>query len=378
VSTYAWLSFTPRDTVFVRDGRSFNAAADAFAQTVFPGPATMAGAVGAAFGISRADVQAGLVGDGSVKHVTQEVRGPVLARRRGDTWEPYFPFPADLVRTADESDPYVYRLLARERQREQPAKTDLGLARWLVQPHGLERVEPVRGWIPGSKLAAYLAGDLPDAEGTPLEEFDPLTRGGEPPRVDNLADPFRPETRVGLARDDRRVRPGYLYQAAHLRFEEDWAFLAEYTVPEEWDRRAKRHVPFGGKRRLADVGAAAMGWPAPGKAGKRVLVYLATPAVWPEGWRLPVPGGASLIAAATGDPQPAASVTPGPGWERTRELRWAVPAGSVYLLEFPDADSGAEWAATWHGKALDRRVSGQPDLLRSAGFGVALTGAWSD
>lgn len=377
MSTSAWLSFTPRDTIFVRDGRSFNAAADAFAQTVLPGPATMAGAVGAAFGISRAEVEAGLSG-ASGTPVTREVRGPVLARRRGDTWEPYFPFPADLVCAAGESDPYVYRLLPLEQPQKQPATTDLGMPRLLVQPDGVERAEPVRGWIPGSKLAAYLAGDLPADDGTPLAEFEPLTRGNELPRADNLADPFRPEPRIGLARDDRRVRPGYLYQSAHLRLEEDWAFLAEYTPTGEWNRQTKRHVPFGGKTRLADVGPAAMSWPAAGRAGQRVLVYLATPAVWPRGWELPVPDGASLIAAATGDPQPVASITPGPGWERTRELRWAVPAGSVYLLEFADSGMGAEWAAAWHGKALDRRVAGQPDLLRSAGYGVVLTGAWSD
>ena len=43
-----WLALTPRDTVFVRDGRSFDAAADATAVTVRPWPSTVAGAVGAA------------------------------------------------------------------------------------------------------------------------------------------------------------------------------------------------------------------------------------------------------------------------------------------------------------------------------------------
>jgi CRISPR/Cas system CMR-associated protein Cmr3 (group 5 of RAMP superfamily) len=46
VSSSSWLAFTPRDTVFVRDGRSFDAAADTFSQTVRPTPTTIAGAVG--------------------------------------------------------------------------------------------------------------------------------------------------------------------------------------------------------------------------------------------------------------------------------------------------------------------------------------------
>jgi hypothetical protein len=132
-------------------------------------------------------------------------------------------------------------------------------------------------------------------------------------------------------------------------------------------------VPFGGKGRLADIEPAVMSWPEHGAAGSRVLVYLATPAIWPDGWRLPVPGGARLIGAATGDPVPAATVARGSGWRDSRALRWAVPAGSVYLLEFDgDEAAGAAWAGTSHGAALEST----DDLLRTAGFGVVLTGAW--
>lgn len=375
MSVSSWLAFTPRDTVFVRDGRSFDAAADATAQAVLPGPTTMAGAVGAAFGVnlSRAELRAALTG-GSGPQVTEEVRGPVLARRSGAGWEPYFPCPADLMVTPDESEPEVCRLVPVKRPEW---VTDLAVPRWLVPPDGFEDAEPLRAWIPGEVLAGYLAGRLPAAGGSPLAELSPLTRDDKPPRLDNLTDPFHPEARVGLARDDRTVRAGFLYQATQLRFGDDWAFLAEYTVPEKWDRSARSHVPFGGKGRLADVEPAVTGWPAPGETGKRVLVYLATPAAWPDGWRLPLPDGAVVAAAATGDPQSAASLVPGEQWEQTRELRWTVPAGSVYLVEFPDDASGARWAREWHGRALPRG-GGEPDLLRTAGFGVVLTGVWSD
>jgi CRISPR-associated protein Cmr3 len=375
VSTAAWLAFTPRDTVFVRDGRSFDAAADATAQGVLPGPTTMAGAVGAAFGLelSRAELRAALSG-GSGPRVTEEVRGPVLARRDSGGWEPYFPCPADLAVTADESEPEVCRLVPRQ---QPEGVTDLAMPRWLVPPDGFEDAEPLRAWIPGSVLAEYLANRLPAAGGSPLAELGPLTRGDEPPRLDNLTDPFRPEARVGLAREDRSVRAGFLYQATQLRFGDDWAFLAQYTVSEKWEGSARSHVPFGGKGRLADVEPAVADWPAPGGAGKRVLAYLATPAVWTDGWRLPLPDGAVLVAAATGDPQPAASLVPGKQWEQTRELRWVVPAGSVYLVEFPDDASGAQWARERHGRALPRGAA-EPDLLRTAGFGVVLTGVWSD
>jgi CRISPR type III-B/RAMP module-associated protein Cmr3 len=351
-----WLAITPRDTVFVRDGRSFDAATDAVTQTVWPGPTTVAGAIGAASGV-----------------VAGEVRGPVLACRGGAGWTPYFPAPADLVVSAAGSGRTVFRL-----RPEQPAgQTDLGEAaapRWLMPPLDAEPVEPLRGWIPGGVLSAYLSGDLPDPDGSPLEDFEPLRRGGEP------ADPLLPERRVGLARDDRSAREGYLYQSTHLRAEEGWAFLAEYTGPAGQVLGGENPVPFGGKGRLADIGPAAMSWPAPGPAGERVLVYLATPAVWPGGWRLPVPEaeGARLVAAATGEPEPAATVRRDQReWRGSRVLRWAVPAGSVYLLEFGDAEAGARWAASRHGTALDRGTDQETDLLRTAGFGVALTGAWT-
>ncbi len=346
MSRTSWLAFRPRDTVFVRDGRSFDAATDAVAETVRPGPTTIAGAVGEAFGVNPA-----------------EVRGPVLARERARGWEPYFPVPADLVATTDEP-----RRVFRLERAEAGGQTDLdesaagGVTRWLMPPPRLNAFEPLDGWIPGAVLADYLAGRLPESGGTPESRF-------------RAAEPLLPEQRVGLAREDRSARTGFLYQATHLRPGENWAFLAEITTAEGWDARPSSHVPFGGRGRLTDVGAADMSWPeAPSDIGGRVLVYLATPAIWPDGWRLPVPAGAILVAAAAGGPEPAATVKPGTQWASSRALRWAVPAGAVYLLEFADAGAGREWARTWHGRAYGRPAE---DQLRTAGFGVVLTGAWT-
>lgn len=352
----SWLALVPRDTVFVRDGRSFDAAADTSAQPVLPGPATVAGAVGAAFGAEPA-----------------EVRGPVLAQRAGDRWQPHFPVPADLVGSADRVDPSVYRL----DPQVVPGRTDLdrravdaadgGQAvapeHWLLPPEHAEPVEELAGWMPGRVLADYLAGRLPAAGGTVRDDLD-------------LTEPMVREPRVGLARDDRQARTGYLYQSVHLRPREQWAFLAEVTYPESWNRHAAGPVKFGGRGRLADPEPAVSQWPEhpEGCVKQKVLVYLATPALWPGGWHLPVPPGARLIAAATGRPVPVATLTPGEQWRQTRVLRWAVPAGSVFLLEFESAELGAGWASEVHGTAY---APGTDPRLRTAGFGVVLTGVWT-
>lgn len=219
MSSSSWLAFTPRDTVFVRDGRSFDAAADTFAQTVRPTPTTIAGAMGAAFGTNPLTV-----------------RGPVLARQLEERWEPYFPIPADLVVTADRAK-RVYRL-----RPEPGGQTDLGMGAGgmplvLVPPEHAEPAQPVTeerpgAMLPGSVLLDYLAGRLPGENGTPLAHL-------------RLATPLKPEQRVGLARDGRRAREGYLYQAVHLRPDDGWAFLAEYTADDRWEAKERNHVPFG-------------------------------------------------------------------------------------------------------------------------------------
>lgn len=346
-----WFAFTPRDTVFVRDGRSFNAADDTAAQAVVPGPSTVAGAVGQAL-------------DGE----PDEVRGPVLGRRTDSGWEPHFPVPADLVRRRRT----VYRLTPAEAR----GTTDLedlypergrgDCSRWLVPPSGAERADPLRGWLPGAMLARYLKGDLPPDGGTPHDRL----------RITEA--PLLPEQRVGLARDEhRRARTGFLYQAAHLRMDDNWAFLAQCVFAKAAERTPHGPVPLGGRGRLADVApAASADWPAhpEGHVDSQVLVYLATPALWRTGWRIPLPDDGQLVAAATGEPEPVATVKPGKDWEKTRVLRWAVPAGSVYLVKFPSDERGAQWARDVHGTAW--RGPDDEERLRTAGFGVLLTGVW--
>lgn len=357
----SWLVLHPRDTVLVRDGRSFDAPADQAALTVRPWPTTIGGAVRAAFGDDP-----------------RLVRGPALGRRipsydetgdpsdPGPGWELYFPVPADIVADAEADVPYAFRLSAEDSD----AQTDLVSPdpedwRWLVPPQGAGPVEGVPGWLPAGLLSRYLAGDLPPAAGIPVTDL-------------MLEDPLRPETRVGLARQpDRRVRSGFLYQATHLRPEENWAFLAECAFPPKWDRVASGPVPLGGRGRLADVEAApGVAWPdRPAEfEGGRLLAYLATPALWPEGWRIPVPPRARLVAAAVGEPEPVATTSPRLGWEQNRVLRWAVPAGSVYLLQFDSGAAAADWAARYHGCAYGRD---ETDPLLTVGFGVILTGVWA-
>ena len=131
----------------------------------------------------------------------------------------------------------------------------------------------------------------------------------------------------------------------------------------------RSHVPDDGMRgrratsRSAEEGA----WPMSSRRcelaadcaaaiGSSVLVYLATPAIWPGGWRMPVPDGRELVAAATGEPEPAATVKPRtgmagqPGAALGGPRRVGVPAG-VRRRRRP----ARRGRGTWHGVAWTGR-----------------------
>lgn len=332
-----WLALVPRDTMFVRDGRSFDAGSDAVAHTVTPGPSTVAGAVGAAF--------RGEIG---------EVRGPVLARWAQGAWWPHYPAPLDLV----VENRRVHRLRPAEIEGSTDLSDDMA---WLEPPAAVGRVEQLPGLLSAAAMTGYLAGTWP--------------RGTRPRGGECVAPPMRPETRVGLARDGRTARTGFLYRSVHLRPDDGWALLAGCVLKDQ-DQHASGPVQLGGRGRLVDVeDAGPLTWPGHPDVfpDGRLLLYLATPAVWPDGWRPPLPARTTLVAAATGEPQAVATMTPGLGWKASRALRWAVPAGSVYLLRFPDEASAGQFARYWHGCAWEQAE----DRLRTAGFGVVLTGVWA-
>lgn len=384
----SWLAFRPRDTVFVRDGRAFDASQQSAAQTVRPWPSTIAGAVRASYGTEPA-----------------EVVGPLVARSDGEGWTPYLAVPRDLVATV-EKVPYVVRLVpetfdvvtdlqdfqdpqdSQDLQAGRSADDDpapAGPTRLLVPPEDGVAVEPVEGLLNGEVMRQYLSGEFPGPDGVRGKEVE-------------VDDPLVTETRVGLARQDRKARQGFLYQAGHLRMEDGWCFLAGCTPGEGQVLAPSGPVPLGGRTRLADVeDAGQVHWPQRPDAfpGGRVLLYVATPAIWPEGWRPPLPPGVELVAAATGEPVAVATTSPRLGWRENRALRWAVPAGSVYLLRFVgeggsegagrsegpgqgDGGGGSEAALRWcekvHATAYGRD---ERDRLRTAGFGVVLTGVWS-
>jgi CRISPR type III-B/RAMP module-associated protein Cmr3 len=404
-----WLAFVPRDTVIVRDGRSFNAGSQdgsgSRAESVTPWPSTIAGAVTTALNPPTAGAGAGAVVEPAA------VRGPVLAKRAGEGWATFFRAPADLavipgeragdVQSVTRLRPGAVHCVTGGRGVRVSCDLADGPQEFMLPPDGIEGVDPLAGLLPASAMVRYLADGVDDHPTSTSLDLLP-------------EDPFVPETRVGLARVGRTAREGFLYSMTHLRPRDGWGLLAQcQDDAASCERTPSGPVPLGGKARLADVEIVAdLDWPTPPDSypGGRVLLYVVTPALWEGGWRPPLPDGVALVGACVPGSVPVATASPRLARSRGRRLvetvllRWAVPPGAVYLVQFPGSPETAEseaarWARSVHGRALgpgldpgtradgaeaDGAAMGGPavegeaeDRTSTAGFGVVLTGRWA-
>ncbi|MGH3803374.1 MAG: type III-B CRISPR module-associated Cmr3 family protein, partial [Pseudonocardiaceae bacterium] len=286
--------------------------------------------------------------------VPQEIRGPVVVLYDGGGWRPLFPTPHDVVFDGHGRP----QRLARNSNPDK-VEHDLGTIDLLVGDN-----ETSNRWWPGTALRRYL-------------------HDGTPSRA-SIA-PWATERRVGLARNpDRTAAAGMLYSAEHLRGDDGThgrlGFAVECAAGPRRDLATT--VFFGGRGRRARVHAddtgPALSFPAPldGFPDGRLLLYLATPGVFVGGWRPPQADllGGQLVAAAVGGPEVIAMARPdrrtgavGNAW-----MVWAAAPGSVYYLKFSDEAAAMKAARQWHGRALPQA----DDTLRTAGFGLALTGRW--
>lgn len=356
MSAERWVVLEPLDTLVVRDGRAFDAGLQSVARTSIPTPGTLAGAVGAAFG---AQPGAGLDPAARGRDVPERLLGPVPVVRRQRQWHARWPVPCDVVR--DDDDPALRRLAVSVPEPgtgHEPRGIDHDLSGQVATlPTGSG--QPAGGWWETGELADYLAsGEVSE---------------------DTVAAPWQIERRVGLARnEDRTATEGMLYSAEHLRPGDGTGFAMCCVGGPETALPAT--VNLGGRGRRAQlhdaVTAPELPGPAAGAPDGRLLLYLATPSVFADGWRpdLSAWPGTELISAALGEPQTIATATPrrATGAVGGGRLMWAVPAGSVYFLKF-----GSEQAALDAAAGLRRRTLPQAaDSLATAGFGFALTGSW--
>jgi CRISPR-associated protein Cmr3 len=117
----------------------------------------------------------------------------------------------------------------------------------------------------------------------------------------------------------------------------------------------------------------------------RLRLYLATPAVFEQGWLPDAINGVKfegaidgvrlrLVGAAVGRAVPVA------GWDAARAepkpLYWAVPAGSVYFFKVDSPRRADGLAGKLHGSCRLQELAGRFGPLAQAGFGLGFVGTW--
>jgi CRISPR-associated protein Cmr3 len=351
-----WVVLEPLDTITVRDGRPFDAGQQSAARMALPNPGTLAGAIGAAYGALPG---AGLDPAARGRDVPAQVIGPLVVRRHRDEWRVRWPVPCDVVREDDSSAPF--RLVLSESAAgsgsvAEGVEHDLGSqVTALLTGQG----DPAGGWWDTDELADYLISGE-----TSGDTVDP---------------PWEIERRVGLALEEpRAAAESMLYSAEHLRPLDGVGWAACCIGGPQ--TQLPGTVQLGGRGRTAQVhdAVAVPEFPAAPTTAPhgRLVLYLATPAVFANGWRpdLSAWPGTELVAAALGDPQVIASATPdrATGSVGRGRMMWAVPAGSVYYLQF--VNEQAALAAAAELRRLPLRQA--RESLATAGFGFALTGNW--
>jgi CRISPR-associated protein Cmr3 len=235
--------------------------------------------------------------------------------------------------------------------------------------------DPIPEWVTSRGLAEWLAAESPIHPGAVLD--DDWVRG----RL-RLDPAWVAEPRLGLARRwdgplAGTAEPALLYTMSHLRPREGVRFMVGCEDPDRLTI-VEDVVRFGGRGRLAHVrsvtgeeGGSPLPPPLVSFPGGRVSVYLATPALLDDVlWH---PPDAQLCAVAVGGPQPVATASWRRGLAGSRQLNWAVPAGSVYYLRFDNEDAAVRWAGEHHGGLLP---GSSVQRLASAGFGTCLIGRW--
>jgi len=256
-----------------------------------------------------------------------------------------------------------------------------GLPTLLTEP-GRQELEPDPRWITLPHLCWRLAGPLRPA----IETGSAIRPAGA---VDARTIVIE-ERRWGIATESGRVVEGGLFSRPVHRPRVELrrtgaASAAFWGLARGIDPIEPRTVRLGGDGHLAEVRTADAGDALAAvdelrrlvtahldEGGTKVLLYLATPAIWRDGWRPPPLPGLVLKAAVTGRPVAVS------GWDLVqrapRPVRRAVPAGSVYYYEVDERTEGRAAAS----KVVEDHFLGAPlgSELGELGFGAGLFGAW--
>lgn len=359
-------SIEPLDPVFFRDGRPFTMGEDDWSGSLFPPPpGVIYGALRSLYfsyhprELPLANTEHDPTGGLSLKLVCWLVGEDASAM-------PCFPVPLDCVQAEGRGLSYRLRRLSGPER----VLSDHPLPLVLKQPLGVrETSKPADGCLlDDAGLVDYLRGAGEEFPALPMERY------------------VLAEYKVGIGLDrGARVAAEHKLYRIRMRRLRDIKLAVKYEGLELPDSGLVR---LGGEGRAAlltslrdDLFEAARVWTSGSPPSRFFKLYLATPAFFSNGW---LPGwlGAGdvtgsyggcmlrLLAAAVGRYQPVGGFSMGPPRAEPKQMRRAVPAGSVYYFEV--LKGGMEdIVQAFHGLSVSEYRSNE-------GFGIAFVGLPSE
>lgn len=356
----------PSDVWLFRDARPFTPDERGRAVSLFPPtPRTMQGILRslrlAQSGVSFQDKSTWPADVGRPENFgSLRLRGPLIARRKGDRLQRFFPLPTDVIKLQT-----GWHLLAPAGDHKVVTNWPDGL-RPLLPPEGSAPAKFDGGWLCEEGLLAYLKGTVCAVHVHPASTL------------------FLHEARFGVEIDSLPKRPveEKLYQVEFVRPQEDVGLLVEEhglslaqngLLQLGGEARAGRYENIPTGIDLSREGRLSEGKPL------RFKLYFATPAIFKQGW-LPeaiAQAGSllqgnwrgidlTLVAAAVGRWQPIGGRDISEK-DAQRAIRGAVRAGSVYFFE---SDAKASDVLNEFDGQCVSDVDGQ------IGFGLCYVGGW--
>lgn len=300
-----------------------------------------------------------------------------------------FPLPLDLyVRKNSDTKEGNQKFFAHEMTLESAAGSSFPLEYFLKMPtrHGKPPYVNGGAYLDSADMSAYLSAGQPSYSVWPLGNY------------------YSRETRIGIRMDPAtgKAADGQMYQQTLITPGNEKHTCCLALEASGIEAPQKSVVRLGGEGKLGSIERVEEELPLPGapdmEQDRCFKLYLATPAIFEKGW---LPGWISpahkigvftykqrgirvkLLSAAVGTPV----AVGGFGFDgekkefRPREMRYAVPAGSVYYFELLDGKM-TDVIRLFHQKCISdyRETLGfrykTRDRLRycSRGFGYSLVG----
>lgn len=404
-----WLYIQPNDTMFLRDGRPFDAGADVWAGCVFPPyPSTCYGMLRSllvhivnknidykAFFKNVPEALREIVGD-TVKLGSLSIRGPFLAEKNGNKIYLHIPAPSDLFFDEDENGENNYYLLQPFPKSHLNDFSDTEMPfcplRFHEEIDGSE-LEQGEGIIGEYHLAEYLKGDTKKSL---LQDF----------QIENEFWKEEHSTIIKRSYETLTAEEHQLAQPTHIRMNErenQRGLLIHLDDAQNCFFEGIHTGRIGGEGRVCFIEKASVeNIPDDMELIERIKetgffrVILTSPGYFPVKGFYPdflddnngnLPEGewniegenkrVRLVAMSTG--QRATRIG---GWNLAtgapKTMIKAVPVGSVYYFELPDFDKNKDekWITQLVASSLPGMLPGGKDEYCKQGFNTMLIGGW--